>query len=79
MQSFSPFAGYGPVPMPADAEVAIHNPVMTTAGGQFPHILSPRNPLFWFGALAAISLGLIGAGANVRVAKAKASVDVGGA
>lgn len=75
--AFSPFAGYNVVPLPVDAEISPHSPVGTTAGGQWPHILSPRNPIFWFGALVAVSLGLIGFGANVRVGRAKASAGVG--
>lgn len=78
MQAFSPFAGYQNVfSLPVDQELSVHNPVGTTAGGKMPGILSPRNPIFWFGAIAAVSLGLIGFGANVRVGAAKASAGVG--
>lgn len=40
-------------------------------------LLSPDNPLFWFGALAAITLGLAAFSTTVRVGPAKASLNLG--
>ena len=77
--AYSPFQGYNNaqnvVPLPQAAQ-PISTPG-TTASGDLPSILNPQNPMFWFGALAAVSLGLIGFGANVRIAKAKVSANVG--
>ncbi len=77
--AFSPFQGYNHaqnvVPLPQAAQPI--STVGTTARGDWPSILSPHNPLFWFGALAAASLGLIAVGGNVRIAKAKVSASVG--
>ncbi|OJV57952.1 MAG: hypothetical protein BGO38_06940 [Cellulomonas sp. 73-145] len=38
---------------------------------------SPSNPLFWFGALAALTLGLAAVSTSVRVGPARASVSLG--
>jgi hypothetical protein len=38
---------------------------------------SPDNPLFWFGLLAAASIGLMGYSTTVRVGPAKAGVEIG--
>ncbi len=38
---------------------------------------SPRNPLFWFGVLAAATFGFMGYSTTVRVGPAKAGVSVG--
>lgn len=37
----------------------------------------PDSPLFWFGALLAVTLGLIGASTSIRVGPFKASVAAG--
>ena len=37
----------------------------------------PDHPFFWFAGIAALTVGLIGANAHLRVGKAKAGVDVG--
>lgn len=74
--AFTPYAGYGQI-VPVPVGDAIQAAPGTTASGSWPHILSPANPIFWLGALAAVSLGLIGVGANVRIGKAKAQGSVG--
>lgn len=38
---------------------------------------SPDNPLFWFGVLAAVSVGLMGYSTTVRVGPAKAGIQLG--
>ncbi len=40
-------------------------------------IWHPDNPLFWFGGLLAVTLGLIGAATSVRVGPFKASLGAG--
>ena len=40
-------------------------------------LFSPDNPLFWFGALAVLSLGLAAFSTTVRVGPAKASLNLG--
>lgn len=37
----------------------------------------PDNPLFWFGIVAAVSVGLMGYSTTVRVGPAKAGVEIG--
>lgn len=37
----------------------------------------PDSPLFWFGVLAAVTLGLIGASTQIRVGPFKAAVSAG--
>lgn len=43
------------------------------AGG----LLNPRNPLFWFGVIAAASVGLMAYSTTARVGPVSASLDVG--
>lgn len=38
---------------------------------------SPDNPLFWFGLIAAASVGLMGYSTTVRLGPAKAGVQIG--
>jgi hypothetical protein len=38
---------------------------------------SPDNPLFWFGVVAAVSVGLMGYSTTVRVGPAKAGLEIG--
>lgn len=38
---------------------------------------SPQNPLFWFGVVAAVSVGLMGYSTTVRVGSASAGVSIG--
>lgn len=38
---------------------------------------SPKNPLFWFGVVAAATFGFMGYSTTVRVGPAKGSVSVG--
>lgn len=38
---------------------------------------SPRNPLFWFGIIAAATFGFMGYSTTVRVGPAKGSVELG--
>jgi hypothetical protein len=38
---------------------------------------NPANPLFWFGALAALTFGLMAVSTTVRVGPAKASLSLG--
>ena len=53
---------------PASASLLEHNSA---------RIWHPDNPLFWFGGLLAVTLGLIGAATSVRVGPFKASVGAG--
>jgi hypothetical protein len=36
-------------------------------------LLSPQNPLFWFGGILAVTFGLIGVSGSARVGRAKVS------
>lgn len=36
-------------------------------------LLSPRNPLFWFGVVLAVTLGAVGVAGSVRLGRAKVS------
>lgn len=42
-----------------------------------PQPWHPDNPLFWFGLLAAVTFGFIGASTHVRVGKVRAGVTAG--
>ena len=60
---------------PAQTEMtAISTPGDVAAQGR---PWSPSSPLFWFGALAAVTLGLAAVATTVRVGPAKASVKLG--
>jgi hypothetical protein len=39
-------------------------------------LLDPNNPLVWFGAIMAVTLGLAGAAGSLRLGKAKVSASV---
>lgn len=39
-------------------------------------VLSPQNPLFWFGGILAVTFGLIGISGSARVGKAKVSASL---
>lgn len=51
------------------------NPVHATA--QLGGILSPKNPLFWFGVVLGSTLGLIAISGAVRVGPVKAGGQIG--
>ncbi|MBZ3696035.1 hypothetical protein [Phyllobacterium calauticae] len=38
---------------------------------------SPQNPLFWFGAVAAVAVGFMGYSTTVRVGNSSAGVQIG--
>lgn len=76
----SPAAKYGPALAPggpritADTELsAVSSPAAGETGSPF----SPANPLFWFGAIAALTFGLMAVSTSVRVGPAKAAVSLG--
>jgi hypothetical protein len=57
-----------------------HTAATTSAGPSLDvksPVWSPDNPLFWFGVLAAASVGLMGYSTTVRVGPAKAGVEIG--
>jgi len=57
-----------------------HSAAATAAGPSLDvkaPVWSPENPLFWFGVLAAASVGLMGYSTTVRVGPAKAGIEVG--
>jgi hypothetical protein len=39
-------------------------------------VLSPQNPLFWFGGILAVTAGLIGLSGSARVGRAKVSASL---
>jgi len=76
MQSaFTPFAGYQGPQLQVVGEQAAAPP--TTATGSWPGALNPANPLFWFGVLAATTLGLMAVSGNVRLGRTKIAASVG--
>jgi hypothetical protein len=76
--AFSPFAGYRPSgELPALAVAGEQTAPAVTAPGSWPAVLNPQNPLFWFAALAATTLGLVAVSGNVRLGRTKVSAAVG--
>lgn len=81
---FDPFHIYGVKP-PGAANGAPVEPMATLGQSAGPALLErderrpwhPDSPLFWFGVLAATTLGLIGASTSVRVGPFKAAVAAG--
>ncbi len=49
---------------------------VTTAGGAYPPLYSPDNPLFWFAALLLAGAGLLTISMHVKGGPAKASVSI---
>lgn len=39
-------------------------------------LVSPHNPLFWFGGILAVTFGLVGVSGSVRVGKARATAGI---
>lgn len=69
-----PGAANGPAPaMPGIERSA--GPALLEAAGDRPW--HPDSPLFWFGVLTAVTLGLIGASTSLRVGPFKAAVSAG--
>ncbi len=75
-------------PSPAQYRVAATPPsrtgtelhaVPTPAAGAAKQasLLSPENPLFWFGAIGAVTFGLMAFSTSVRVGKTTASLNLG--
>lgn len=71
---------YGaPAPAMPSAGVAAPTAPMATSGVAtgWRRIVDPRNPLFWFGAVLAVTTGAAAFAGSVRVGKATAKVSVG--
>lgn len=63
-------------PSPATTELtAVATPRAGAASVGQPW--NPDNPLFWFGAIAAVTFGLAAFSTNVRVGSARAGVSIG--
>lgn len=66
--------------VPANAQTDT-KPGIARAAGPAPTdgapLWSPDNPLFWFGALAALTFGLVAFSTSVRVGSGRASVSIG--
>jgi hypothetical protein len=52
-------------------------PAPSAQGAAASKLLNPENPLFWFGALGAVTFGLMAFSTTVRVGKAPISLEVG--
>ena len=75
--AFSSFAGYRAEGLPALGLAGEQTAPAVTAPGSWPGILNPQNPLFWFTALAATTLGLMAISGNVRLGRTKVAASVG--
>jgi hypothetical protein len=63
---------------PTSAPTELHSIATPTAGAAAEASpLSPENPLFWFGALAAVTFGLMAFSTSVRVGGTTASLNLG--
>lgn len=64
---------------PVESNYVGHGPTQQMAHGEHDlgGIFHPDNPLFWFGALLAVSVGLVGVSGTVRVGKAKVTGSAG--
>lgn len=65
----------GPVTAAASELHTVASPAEGSAAGAQPW--NPSNPLFWFGAIAAVTFGLMAFSTSVRVGKTTASVSLG--
>lgn len=82
MDPFSPQAvtGLNPGAAPATSATAGRPAVASAAGPSSSDnspIWSPEHPLFWVGAIVAVTVGLIGVNSSLRIGKFKASVGAG--
>lgn len=80
MDLFSPQAVTGLVPYTPPATSA-NAPAVASSAGPSSHsqvaLWSPDNPLMWFGAIAAVTIGLMAVNASIRVGPFKASAGAG--
>lgn len=65
----------GPASNVPTAQASMVTP--STAGASAAKVLSPDNPLFAFGVLAAVTFGLMAFSTSVRVGKTSASLKIG--
>lgn len=82
-------AGWTPPPAGARYQLTPNGPVSSTptelatavtpdeGGDASGKPWSPSSPLFWFGAIAAVTFGLMAVSTSVRVGSVKASVSAG--
>lgn len=74
----SPRAKYG---LPSNAPATSVDSPLASAAGPSPSNAAPPwhadSPLFWFGAIAAATFGLLAVSTSVRVGPAKAAVSLG--
>lgn len=79
--SYSPegFGRYGldPAGRQTPAQSELHSVATPGDVAAESHPWSPASPLFWFGVLAAITLGLAAVSTSVRVGPVKAGVQLG--
>jgi hypothetical protein len=75
----SPTAKYGLTNGPASPATTELTSVATPRAGAAAagQPFNPENPLFWFGAIAAVTFGLAAFSTNVRVGSARAGVSLG--
>jgi hypothetical protein len=52
-------------------------PAPSAQGAAAAKLLNPENPLFWFGALGVVTVGLMAFSTTVRVGKTSANLTVG--
>lgn len=67
------FNGTPTVSKDATAAAASAGPALSSSDPPW----SPKNPLFWFGVIAAATFGFMGYSTTVRVGPAKGSVSLG--
>jgi len=65
----------GPASNVPTAQASMVTP--SEAGAAAAKVLNPQNPLFAFGALAAVTFGLMAFSTSVRVGKTSASLKIG--
>lgn len=69
--------GLRPVSAPGDTGLSAPTSRVAVADEDQMPWYSPRNPLVWLGALAAVTVGAAGFAGSVRIGKAKVSVAAG--
>lgn len=74
-----PTAKYGLVDQPASPATSELTAVATPRAGAAAAVQpwNPENPLFWFGAIAAVTFGLAAFSTNVRVGNVRAGLSAG--
>lgn len=69
--------GLSPMDRPQTSQGPTQHIAVSQHDQQATSLLSPQNPLLWFGGVLAVTVGLVAVSGSVRLGRAKVSASVG--